>query len=194
MIALRKELQEQFEKAHGIKLGFMSFFVKAARRGAQDASDRQRIGRRQRHHLSRLLRHRRRGVDGTRSGRAGAARRRQHELRGNREGDRGVREEGARRRAHARRPSGGTFTITNGGVFGSLLSTPIVNPPQSAILGMHTIQERADGGERPDRGRADDVPRAVATIIASSTARMRCSSWSTIKESLENPSRMLVGI
>ena len=38
--------------------------------------------------------------------------------------------------------SGGTFTITNGGVFGSLLSTPIVNPPQSAILGMHTIQER----------------------------------------------------
>ena len=38
---------------------------------------------------------------------------------------------------------GGTFTITNGGVFGSLMSTPIINPPQSAILGMHTIQERA---------------------------------------------------
>jgi 2-oxoglutarate dehydrogenase E2 component (dihydrolipoamide succinyltransferase) len=38
--------------------------------------------------------------------------------------------------------SGGTFTITNGGVFGSLLSTPILNPPQSAILGMHTIQRR----------------------------------------------------
>ena len=39
--------------------------------------------------------------------------------------------------------SGGTFTITNGGVFGSLLSTPILNPPQSGILGMHTIQKRA---------------------------------------------------
>jgi 2-oxoglutarate dehydrogenase E2 component (dihydrolipoamide succinyltransferase) len=39
--------------------------------------------------------------------------------------------------------SGGTFTISNGGVFGSLLSTPIVNPPQTAVLGMHTIQERA---------------------------------------------------
>ena len=39
--------------------------------------------------------------------------------------------------------SGGTFTITNGGVFGSLLSTPILNPPQTAILGMHSIQERA---------------------------------------------------
>jgi len=38
--------------------------------------------------------------------------------------------------------SGGTFTITNGGVFGSLLSTPILNPPQSAILGMHTLQQR----------------------------------------------------
>ena len=38
--------------------------------------------------------------------------------------------------------TGGTFTITNGGVFGSLLSTPILNPPQSAILGMHSIQER----------------------------------------------------
>lgn len=37
---------------------------------------------------------------------------------------------------------GGTFTITNGGIFGSLLSTPILNPPQSAILGMHTIQKR----------------------------------------------------
>jgi 2-oxoglutarate dehydrogenase E2 component (dihydrolipoamide succinyltransferase) len=37
---------------------------------------------------------------------------------------------------------GGTFTITNGGVFGSLLSTPLINPPQSAILGMHTIQKR----------------------------------------------------
>jgi 2-oxoglutarate dehydrogenase E2 component (dihydrolipoamide succinyltransferase) len=39
--------------------------------------------------------------------------------------------------------SGGTFTITNGGVFGSMMSTPILNEPQSAILGMHTIQQRA---------------------------------------------------
>ena len=38
--------------------------------------------------------------------------------------------------------TGGTFTITNGGIFGSMLSTPIINPPQSAILGMHAIQER----------------------------------------------------
>ncbi|HAC30319.1 MAG TPA: dihydrolipoamide succinyltransferase, partial [Marinobacter hydrocarbonoclasticus] len=38
--------------------------------------------------------------------------------------------------------TGGTFTITNGGIFGSLISTPILNPPQTAILGMHKIQER----------------------------------------------------
>ena len=45
--------------------------------------------------------------------------------------------------------SGGTFTITNGGIFGSLMSTPILNPPQSAILGMHRIQERpiAENGQ-----------------------------------------------
>ena len=46
---------------------------------------------------------------------------------------------------------GGTFTITNGGVFGSLLSTPILNPPQVGILGLHAIQERPDGGQRPGR-------------------------------------------
>ena len=57
--------------------------------------------------------------------------------------------------------SGGTFTITNGGVFGSLLSTPILNPPQSGILGMHTIQKRPVVLERPDRDPADDVPGAV---------------------------------
>ena len=78
---------------------------------------------------------------------------------------------------------GGTFTITNGGTFGSLLSTPIVNPPQSAILGMHTIKERADRRERPGHRRADDVHRAVATTTASSTARTRCCSWSTSRTS-----------
>ena len=46
---------------------------------------------------------------------------------------------------------GGTFTISNGGVFGSLLSTPIINPPQSAVLGMHRIEERAGRPRRPDR-------------------------------------------
>ena len=54
---------------------------------------------------------------------------------------------------------GGTFTISNGGVYGSLLSTPILNAPQSGILGMHRIEERAVVRGRPDRGAADDEPR-----------------------------------
>ena len=55
---------------------------------------------------------------------------------------------------------GGTFTITNGGVFGSLLSTPILNPPQVGILGLHKIEDRAGRRRRPGRGAADDVRRA----------------------------------
>ncbi len=56
---------------------------------------------------------------------------------------------------------GGTFTITNGGVFGSLLSTPILNGPQVGILGMHKIEERPDRAERPGGDPPDDVPRRL---------------------------------
>ena len=56
---------------------------------------------------------------------------------------------------------GGTFTISNGGVYGSLLSTPILNPPQSGILGLHAIQKRAGRRRRRGRGAADDVRRAL---------------------------------
>ena len=73
--------------------------------------------------------------------------------------------------------TGGTFTITNGGVFGSLLSTPILNPPQVGILGLHKIQDRAGRRQRPGRHPADDVRRARPTTTASSTAARRCSSW-----------------
>ncbi|MEJ1958163.1 MAG: 2-oxo acid dehydrogenase subunit E2 [Nitrosomonadales bacterium] len=51
--------------------------------------------------------------------------------------------------------SGGTFSISNGGVFGSMLSTPIINPPQSAILGVHATKDRAGCGER-ERGHPAD--------------------------------------
>ena len=88
---------------------------------------------------------------------------------------------------------GGTFTITNGGVFGSLLSTPIINPPQSAILGMHKIQERpiADNGEVVIRPmmylalsydhRIIDGREAVSFLVA-------------MRELLEDPSRLLLQI
>lgn len=89
--------------------------------------------------------------------------------------------------------TGGTFTITNGGVFGSLLSTPIVNAPQSAILGMHKIQERPvvlDGQVRVRPmmylavtydHRIIDGREAVQFLVA-------------IKEALEDPGRMLLGV
>jgi 2-oxoglutarate dehydrogenase E2 component (dihydrolipoamide succinyltransferase) len=89
--------------------------------------------------------------------------------------------------------AGGTFSITNGGVFGSLLSTPILNPPQSAILGMHKIQERpvALGGQVAVRPmmyvalsydhRLVDGQQAVTFLVR-------------VKERLEDPVRMLLEV
>jgi 2-oxoglutarate dehydrogenase E2 component (dihydrolipoamide succinyltransferase) len=89
--------------------------------------------------------------------------------------------------------TGGTFTITNGGTFGSLLSTPIVNTPQSAILGMHKIQDRAvvvDGAVvvRPMMyialtydHRIIDGREAVQFLV-------------TVKQCLEDPARMVLGV
>jgi len=87
---------------------------------------------------------------------------------------------------------GGTFTITNGGVFGSMLSTPIINPPQSAILGMHNIVERAmvvDG---------EIVIRPIMYVALSYDHRIIDGKESVgflvkVKEMLENPERMLFG-
>jgi 2-oxoglutarate dehydrogenase E2 component (dihydrolipoamide succinyltransferase) len=89
--------------------------------------------------------------------------------------------------------TGGTFTITNGGVYGSLLSTPIINPPQTAILGMHSIQQRpvAVNGEiqiRPMMNlalsydhRLIDGKDAVQFLV-------------TIKQLIEDPAKILLEI
>ncbi len=87
---------------------------------------------------------------------------------------------------------GGTFTITNGGVFGSMLSTPIINPPQSAILGMHNIVER------PVAENGQVVIRPVMYIALSYDHRIIDGRESVgflvkVKEMLENPERMLFG-
>jgi 2-oxoglutarate dehydrogenase E2 component (dihydrolipoamide succinyltransferase) len=88
--------------------------------------------------------------------------------------------------------TGGTFTITNGGVFGSMLSTPIINPPQSAILGMHNIVERAvvENG--------NIVARPIMYVALSYDHRIIDGKESvgflvTIKNYLENPETMLMG-
>lgn len=89
--------------------------------------------------------------------------------------------------------SGGTFTITNGGVFGSMLSTPIINAPQSAILGMHNIVER------PIALNGEVVIRPVMYVALSYDHRIidgreSVSFLYRVKEYLEDPARMLIGI
>ncbi len=88
---------------------------------------------------------------------------------------------------------GGTFTISNGGVFGSMLSTPIINPPQSAILGMHNIQQRAVVED--DR----IVARPMMYLALSYDHRLidgktAVRFLATIKALLEDPARMLLGL
>ena len=89
--------------------------------------------------------------------------------------------------------TGGTFTITNGGVFGSLLSTPILNPPQSGILGMHTIQKRPVAID-------DQVVIRPMMYLALSydhrivDGREAVSFLVRIKEGIENPERLLIDV
>ena len=88
---------------------------------------------------------------------------------------------------------GGTFTITNGGTFGSLLSTPLLNPPQSAILGMHTIKER------PVVVEGEIVARPMMYIALSYDHRIIDGKDAVlflvaVKEALEDPARLLLGL
>lgn len=94
--------------------------------------------------------------------------------------------------------TGGTFTITNGGVFGSLLSTPIINPPQSAILGMHKIEDRAVVENGPN-GQKEVVIRPMMYLAMSYDHRIidgrdSVTFLRTIKELLEDPARMLLDL
>ena len=88
---------------------------------------------------------------------------------------------------------GGTFTISNGGVFGSLLSTPIVNPPQSGVLGMHTIQER------PIAIKGQVVVRPMMYLALTYDHRIvdgreAVTFLKRIKESIEDPARLLLNV
>ena len=89
--------------------------------------------------------------------------------------------------------TGGTFSITNGGVFGSMLSTPILNPPQSAILGMHKIQQR------PVVEDGNVIARPVMYLALSYDHRLidgrdAVQFLVSIKEALEDPARLLIGL
>jgi 2-oxoglutarate dehydrogenase E2 component (dihydrolipoamide succinyltransferase) len=191
--AMRKELGEQFEKANGIKLGFMSFFVKAAAEalkrhpivnasvdgndviyhGYQDISvavstDKGLV--------TPVLR------DAQNMGFADVEKAIASYAKKAREG--GLTLEDLQ---------GGTFTITNGGTFGSLFSTPIVNPPQSAILGMHAIKERAI----VENGQVVAAPMMYVAISYDHRiidGKDAVLFLVDIKNQLENPQRMLLGL
>ncbi len=86
---------------------------------------------------------------------------------------------------------GGTFSITNGGVFGSMLSTPIINPPQSAILGMHNIVERPWAVD----GKIEIRPLMFVALSYDHRiidGQQSVSFLVQVKENLENPARMLL--
>ena len=110
--------------------------------------------------------------------------------------ERGVREFGDRARDSKltiEDLTGGTFTISNGGIFGSLLSTPILNPPQSAILGMHKIQDR------PVVEKGSIVIRPMMYLAMSYDHRIidgreAVQCLDTIRLLLEDPSRMLLQV
>ena len=89
--------------------------------------------------------------------------------------------------------TGGTFTITNGGVFGSMLSTPIINPPQSAILGMHNIVER------PVAVNGQVVIRPVMYVALSYDHRIvdgreAVAFLRRVKDIIEDPARLMLEV
>jgi 2-oxoglutarate dehydrogenase E2 component (dihydrolipoamide succinyltransferase) len=193
VMVLRAKYKDKFEKEHGVKLGFMSFFVKATVEALKkypvvnasvegndivyhDYWDISVAVSTPKGLVTPVLR------DADQMGFAEIEKTLGDMAVRARDGKIGIEE-----------LTGGTFTITNGGVFGSLFSTPIINPPQSAILGMHAIKDRAvvvDGQvvARPMMyialtydHRIVDGKEAVLTLVS-------------IKESLEDPARLILQV
>jgi 2-oxoglutarate dehydrogenase E2 component (dihydrolipoamide succinyltransferase) len=142
VMALRSRLKDGFEKKHGVKLGFMSFFVKAAVLALKEVPavnaeiDGEEIVYKNYYNIGVAV--------GTEQGLVVPVVRDADRL-SFAEIEAKIADFGRRARdgkLSLDELQGGTFTISNGGVYGSLMSTPILNPPQSGILGMHKIQER----------------------------------------------------
>ena len=193
VMALRKAMGEEFQKQHGVKLGFMSFFIKAvvsALKAVPQVNVRVEGDELIENHFYDI------GVAvGTERGLMvpvirEADRKSFAEIERDliafsvkaREGKIGIDD-----------LSGGVFTISNGGIYGSLLSTPILNPPQSGILGMHKIQERpmaVDGAVvvRPMMYLALSYDHRVVDGREAVTFLVR------VKEAIEQPSRLLLEV
>ncbi|HEX7000114.1 MAG TPA: 2-oxoglutarate dehydrogenase complex dihydrolipoyllysine-residue succinyltransferase, partial [Trueperaceae bacterium] len=190
---LRKEYRDTFEKRYGIRLGFMSFFVKAV----IDAL--------------KLIPQLNAEIDGDDIvyknfydiGVAVSAKKglvvpviRDADRMSFAELEKAIADYGQRAQANKLLPDelqGGTFTISNGGVFGSLMSTPIVNPPQSGVLGMHAIQERPVARD----GQVVILPMMYVALTYDHRivdGREAVTFLKRIKEAVEAPARMLLEV
>ena len=193
VMALRKSHQDSFVKANGVKLGFMSFFVKAvvhALKAVPGINVRIEGDQLVEHHYYDI------GVAvGTERGLVVPVLRDcdQMSFAEIEQGIVGFAEKARSGGITLEDMQGGCFTITNGGIYGSLLSTPIINPPQSGILGMHTIQER------PVVRNGEIVARPMMYLALSYDHRVVDGKEAVtflvkIKEAIEEPARLALGI
>ncbi len=193
IMALRKQYGEKFEKAHGVRLGFMGFFVKAAVAALQkypilnasvDGND--------------IVYHGYIDVGiavGSPRGLVVPILRNADQM-SIADIEKKIGEFGNKAKdgkLSIEELTGGTFSISNGGVFGSMLSTPIINPPQSAILGIHATKDRAvvENGQvvvRPINYLAMSYDHRIID------GREAVLGLVTMKEALEDPARLLLGV
>jgi 2-oxoglutarate dehydrogenase E2 component (dihydrolipoamide succinyltransferase) len=193
VMQLRGDYRDAFEKRHGVKLGFMGFFVKAAAQALKDVPavnaeiDGEDIVYKNYYHIGIAV--------GTERGLVVPVLRDADRM-SLAEIETAVADFGVRARSgklSLEDLQGGTFTISNGGIYGSLLSTPILNAPQSGILGMHRIEERAvvrDGAI---------VARPMMYLALSYDHRLVDGREAVtflvhVKEALEDPKRLVVDL
>jgi 2-oxoglutarate dehydrogenase E2 component (dihydrolipoamide succinyltransferase) len=190
---LRKQYKDQFEERHGTRLGFMSFYVKAVTEALKrypevNASiDGDEIVYHNYFDISMAV--------STPRGLVTPVLKDCDTL-GFADIEKGIKElaiKGRDGKLTVEELTGGNFTITNGGVFGSLMSTPIINPPQAAILGMHKIQDRPMAVD----GKVEILPMMYLALSYDHRlidGRESVGFLVTIKELLEDPARLLLDV
>ena len=193
IMELRNEYKDMFEKKHGVKMGFMSFFVKACCHALMEVPevnaeiDGTDIVYKNYVHMGVAV--------GTPSGLVVPVLRDAHQM-GFAEIEKRIGDFGKRARdgkLSMAEMQGGSFTISNGGVYGSLMSSPILNPPQSGILGMHKIQQR------PMVVNGQIVARPMMYLALSYDHRIVDGKGAVtflvrVKEALEDPRRLLMDL
>ena len=191
---LRAQYQPNFEKKHGIRLGFMGFFVKATTMALQELpAVNAEI------HGDEIIYKNYYDIGiavGTEKGLVVPVLR-DADKKSIPEIEAEIRDFGLRARDGKLTPAemtGGSYTITNGGVFGSLLSTPIINPPQSGILGMHKIQKRPVVNDKGDIVAANMMYLAHSYDHRIIDGREAVTFLVRIKELLEDPSRIVLDV